>query len=115
MTTDFIARGAPVPDVGVSPAVDAVAFALPVGGVSDPIVTDTGAVIVKLLEKKEATAASAAAVETAPGAEPPPSKDALKTELLNERRNRFYAAYMTKARERMKVTINRELIAQLVA
>ncbi len=116
-TTDFIARGAPVPDVGVSPAVDAVAFSLPAGGVSDPIVTDTGAVIVKVLEKKEATAAAAPApgVEAAPGAEPPPTKDALKTELLNERRNRFYAAYMTKARERMKVTINRELIAQLVA
>jgi parvulin-like peptidyl-prolyl isomerase len=100
----------------VSPAVDAVAFALPAGGVSDPVVTDTGAVIVKVLEKKDATAAApTAAVESAPGAEPPPSKNTLKTELLNERRNRFYAAYMTKARERMKVTINRELIAQLVA
>ena len=41
-------------------------------------------------------------------------REALRTELLNERRNRFYAAYMTKARDRMKVTINRELIAQLV-
>ena len=50
-TTDFIARGAPIADVGVSPAVDAAAFALPVGGVSDPIVTDNGAVIVKVLEK----------------------------------------------------------------
>jgi len=116
-TTDFIARGAPVPDVGVSPAVDAVAFTLPAGGVSDPIVTDNGAVIVKVLEKKEATAAPTPTpgVEPAPGAEPPATKDGLRTELLNERRNRFYAAYMTKARERMRVTINRELIAQLVA
>ena len=43
-TTEFIARGAPIGDVGVSPAVDAVAFALPAGGVSDPIVTDNGTV-----------------------------------------------------------------------
>ena len=54
-TTDLIARGAPIADVGVSPAVDAAAFALPAGGVSDPIVTDNGAVIVKVLEKKDAT------------------------------------------------------------
>ena len=39
-----------LPDVGVSPAIDAVAFALPAGGVSDPIATDNGAVIVKVLE-----------------------------------------------------------------
>ena len=42
-------------------------------------------------------------------------EDSVKTELLNERRNRFYASYMSKARERMKVNINREVIAQLVA
>ena len=48
-------RGAALPDVGVSAAVDAAAFALPAGGVSDPIVTDTGAVIVKVLEKKSPT------------------------------------------------------------
>ena len=40
----------------MSPAVDAAAFALPQGGVSDPIVTDTGAVIVKVLEKQSPTA-----------------------------------------------------------
>jgi hypothetical protein len=39
----------------------------------------------------------------------------LKTELLNEQRNRFYASYMSKARERMKVNVNRELLAQIVA
>ena len=35
-TTEFIARGAPIGDVGVSPAVDAVAFALQPARVSDP-------------------------------------------------------------------------------
>src|SRR5687767_7817443 len=55
-TTELIARGSPVPDVGMSPAVDAVAFTLPVGGVSDAITTDTGAVIVKVVERKDPSA-----------------------------------------------------------
>ncbi len=110
-TTDLIARGAPVGDAGVSPAIDSAAFALPAGGVSDPIVTDNGAVIVKVLEKQDAEAGAKAAAN----GQPAPTKDALRTELLGERRNRFYAAYMTRARERMKVNINRDVIAQLVA
>jgi peptidyl-prolyl cis-trans isomerase D len=103
-TTDFIARGAAIGDVGVSPAVDAVAFAMQPGAVSDPITTDTGAVIVKMLERQDPPASDVAS-----------GKASLKTELVNERRNRFYASYMGKARERMKVNINRELIAQIVA
>ena len=103
-TTEFIARGGAIADVGVSPAVDAVAFTLPVGGVSDPIVTDNATVIVKVLERQDPAPADVAS-----------GKATLKTELLGERRNRFYASYMTKARERMKVNVNRELIAQLVA
>lgn len=34
---------------------------------------------------------------------------------MNERRGRFFAAYMTKARERMNVRINNQLLAQLTA
>jgi peptidyl-prolyl cis-trans isomerase D len=116
-TTDLIARGAPIADVGASPAVDAAAFALPAGGVSDPIVIDSGAVIVKVLEKKDASTAQAAATKDAqtPDAQAPATMESVKTELLNERRNRFYASYMSKARERMKVNINHDIIAQLVA
>jgi hypothetical protein len=77
-------------------------------------------VIVKVLEKKDASAAAAAEAPAGKDtqlaqAQPPATKEAVKTELLNERRNRFYASYMTKARERMKVNINHEVIAQLVA
>jgi len=103
-TTEFVARGAAIADAGTSPAVDAVAFTLPVGGVSDPIVTDNATVIVKVLERQDPAPSDAASAKTT-----------LKTELLGERRNRFYASYMNKARERMKVNVNRELIAQLVA
>jgi peptidyl-prolyl cis-trans isomerase D len=103
-TTEFIARGAPIGDVGVSPAVDAVAFTMQPGAVSDPIVTENGTVIVKMLERQDPAPADMTS-----------GKATVKTELLNERRSRFYASYMNKARERMKVNINRELIAQLVA
>ena len=101
-TTDLIGRGAPIADAGVSPAIDAAAFALPAGAVSEPITTDTGAVVVKVLEKKAPTAAEITA-----------GKQQTKDELVNERRGRFYASYMAKARERMKVEINTQLLARL--
>jgi hypothetical protein len=102
-TTDLIARGAPVADIGVSPAIDAAAFALPANGVSDPIVTDNGAVIVKVVEKKDVTADE---LKT--------GRDQLKDEMLGARRNQFYSAYMTKARDRMNIQINRETLAQII-
>ena len=80
------------------------AFTLSPGVVSNPIVTDNGTVIVKVLERQDPAPADIAS-----------GKTALKGELLTERRNRFYAAYMNKARERMKVNVNRELLAQIVA
>ena len=42
-------------------------------------------------------------------------KESMRGDLLNERRNKFFAAYMTKARQRMKININRETIAQIIA
>ena len=102
-TTELIARGGAIPDVGTSPAIDAVAFSLPVGGVSDAIATDNGAVVVKVLERKDPT----------PG-ELKAGRDQARAQLINERRGRFYASYMTKARERMGINVNRPLIAQVV-
>jgi peptidyl-prolyl cis-trans isomerase D len=102
-STDLLARGATIPQVGASPAVDAAAFSLPVGGVSDPITTDSGSVVIKVLEKKEVTPEELSA-----------GKQQLRDELRGERKNRFYSAYMSKARERMKININREALAQVI-
>ena len=102
-TTDLITRGAPIADAGVSPALEAAAFSLPAGSVSDAITTDTGAVVVKVLERKDPTADEI--------------KNGLqntKDQLLNERRGRFFAAYMTKAKDKMSVRINRQVISQIV-
>ena len=91
-------------DVGVSPAVDAVAFTLPVGGVSDPIVTDNGAVVVKVVERVGVTDEDLAK-----------GRDGVRSELLSERRNQFYTAYMAKARERMQINVNQQTVAQILA
>jgi len=54
-STDFIAREAPIPDLGDAPAVEDAAFKMAAGTVSDAIVTDTGAAIIKVLEKQTVT------------------------------------------------------------
>jgi hypothetical protein len=43
-------------------------------------------------------------------------RQALKDEMLDGQRNRFYVAYMTKVRERLrdKIQINPETLAQLL-
>jgi peptidyl-prolyl cis-trans isomerase D len=101
-TTDLITRGAPIGDVGVSPAIDAAAFSLAQGSVSDPITTDNGAVVVRVLERQEPSVEEVAA-----------GKQGMRDELMNERRGRFFAAYMGKARERMDIRINSQVLAQL--
>ena len=53
--TQLIARGSPLPDVGVSAEVDKIAFSLPAGGVSEPIATATGTVIVRVAERQDVT------------------------------------------------------------
>ena len=103
-STDLIARGAPIADVGVSPQVEAVAFALPAGAVSDPIRTDSGAVVVKVIERKDVTPE-----EITKG------RQQLRGELLNERKNRFFSTYMSKAREKMRININSAMVAQVIA
>ena len=98
-TTELIAQDAPIPDIGVAPAVDDVAFKLAVGAVSDPIATDTGAAVIKVLEKKQVTPEEWTS-----------SKDRFREELLADRRNRFFSSYMAKAKLKMKIDVNREAL-----
>jgi peptidyl-prolyl cis-trans isomerase D len=102
-TTELITRDSPLPDIGVAPAVGEAAFKLPVGATSDPIPTDTGTAIVKVLEKQEATAADLAS-----------AKDRFRSELLNDRRGRFFSAYMMKAKQRMKIEVRQETLQRVV-
>jgi peptidyl-prolyl cis-trans isomerase D len=102
--TELIARDSPLPEIGVSPAVDQQVFGMPVGAVSNPITTDNGIAIVKVVERKDVTPAEFAS-----------AKDQFRTEVLGERRNKFFSAYMVKAKKNMKINVNRQTLARLTA
>jgi peptidyl-prolyl cis-trans isomerase D len=102
-TTELISRDAPIPELGVAPAVEDAAFKLPVGGVTDAITTDNGTAIVKVLEKKEVTPD-----------EWKNAKDRFREELLADRRNRFFTAYMGKAKLKMKIEVDRETLQRTI-
>jgi peptidyl-prolyl cis-trans isomerase D len=101
-TTEFVARGSALPDVGVSPAVEAAAFGLPAGSVTDPITTPNAVVVARVVERQDVTPQEIAA-----------GKSALQQTMLDERRNRFFSAYLTKAKEKMQITIDREAVTRL--
>jgi peptidyl-prolyl cis-trans isomerase D len=103
-TTELITQDSPIPDLGNAPAVTDAAFKLPQGAVSDPIATDNGTAVVKVLEKKEVASE-----------EWTTSKDKFREELLTDRRNRFFSAYMGKAKQKMKIDINRESLQRAVS
>lgn len=102
--TELITRGSALPDIGVSEAVDAAAFALPVGGVSDAISTPSGTAIVRVAERADVTPEQLAA-----------GRDQLREELVAQRQDRFFSAYMQKAKAGLAITIKQDLLAQVVA
>jgi peptidyl-prolyl cis-trans isomerase D len=103
-TTELIARDAPLPDLGVAPAVQETAFTLPVGAVSDPISVANGTAVVKVLQKQETTVEDYTA-----------ARDRFRDEVLADRRGRFFGAYMTKAKQRMRIEVNRETLQKAVS
>jgi len=103
-TTDLLTQDQPIPDVGQAAAVEAAAFSLPVGAVSDAIATDNGAAIIKVVEKKDVTPAEYAS-----------AREQFRQDLLTDRRNRFFSAYMVKAKQKMKIAVNRETLQRVTS
>jgi peptidyl-prolyl cis-trans isomerase D len=103
VTTEPLTRDAVIPNIGKSPEIDAVAFSLPVGSVSDAINTAQGAAIVKVVSRPGVAPADFAM-----------GKEKFRSEILNERRSRFYQAYMEKARARMKIDIDAEALKRAI-
>ena len=101
-TTELVARGTASPDLGISEAVDAAAFALPPGGVSDAISTATGTAVIRVVEKVGVTDTE---VES--------GKDVLRDELVNGRRDKFFGAYMQKAKSGLKINIKQDTLARI--
>jgi peptidyl-prolyl cis-trans isomerase D len=102
--TELIPRNSALPDIGVSAEVDKVAFALPVNGVSEPVKTPEGTVIVRVVEQDKVTPE-----------EFRKARETFRAEMLNERRGRFFAAYMAKARAKVGVEINDDVVQRVVA
>jgi len=102
-TTELIARGAALPDLGVSEAIDQVAFSLPQGGVSDAISMPSGTAIIRVVERQDVT-----------DQQINDGRDQLRDELVNQRRDTFFRAYMQKAKQGLKIDIKQDTLARIV-
>ena len=103
-TSDLIARGGAFPEIGVSAPVEAAAFALGAGAVSDPVQTERGTVVMRIAEKQAMDPAKFAAEKTQ-----------VREQLVNESKSRFFASYMTKAKQKMKIDLNEQTLQTLFA
>ena len=101
--TDLIARGAALPDLGISEEVDAAAFSLPVNGVSDAITTPGGTAVIRVVERQDVTDDQIAA-----------GRDQLREELAAQRQDRFFSAYMQKAKGSLTINIRQDVLDQVL-
>jgi peptidyl-prolyl cis-trans isomerase D len=102
-TSEFVTRGTAWPDVGISPALDQAVFSLAAGGVTAPVTTDAATVIAHVVERQDVNMQDLAL-----------AKDGLRQELENDKRSRFFGAYMVKARDRMKIEVDQDVLRSLV-
>jgi peptidyl-prolyl cis-trans isomerase D len=98
-TTDLITRGSTYPEVGLSSAMDDAVFRLPKGGTSGPISTESAVVVAHVIDRAEVTPDTLA-------------KERLNTmnQLMQQRRQEFFTAYMSKAKQKMKITFHEAAI-----
>jgi peptidyl-prolyl cis-trans isomerase D len=102
-SSELVARGTALPDVGFNQNLENAVFALAAGAVSDPISTPDGATIVKVIERKSVTPD-----------ELRNARDGVRSDMLEERRNQFLASYMGKAKQKMQITLNPEVIQRVI-
>ena len=102
-TTEFIARGASFPEVGISEKLDTVAFKLAKGETSAPVEV-AGSVVV--LHAKDRQPVDPAARDAARGT--------LRDEVSQQRRGAFFSAYMAKAMEKMDIQYNTETLKKII-
>ena len=102
-TSALLTRGSPFPEVGISAAVEAVAFELPVGGVSHVIEAGNTAAVVRVVERQDVTPEELEA-----------ARDALRTELLQTRQNQFYSSYLSGVQEQLSINVDMVAFDQAV-
>jgi peptidyl-prolyl cis-trans isomerase D len=98
-TTELVARGTAWPDAGISAALDRAIFAEPAGGTTGPVTTDTATVVAHVVEHQQVKPEDEASASAS-----------LRQELEADRRSKFFGAYMQKARNRMKISVNEEVL-----
>lgn len=91
----LLARGEVMPGVGVNAQVEEVAFSLSPGETSAPVLTGNSAVVVHVHERQDADRADLQA-----------NRERLRSEMILERQNQFYAAYMENAKARIPINID---------
>lgn len=91
-TPALTGRGQPLGDLGTGQALDAAAFALPQGVLSEPVRTPAGWALLRVLEKKTATAAELAS-----------QREPVRGQLREQRRSELFRAFLVAARERYPV------------
>ncbi|MCC6161995.1 MAG: peptidyl-prolyl cis-trans isomerase [Acidobacteria bacterium] len=101
-TADDLVRGAAIPEVGPSPAVDRVAFSLPVGAVSEPLTTPNGVIVLRVVKRTDVAADDLAK-----------NREATRNELSSQKRAQFFASYMLKAKQGMGITVDQTVLRRL--
>ena len=103
-STELVTRGSPIPEVGVSSAVDDAVFALKSGDTTGPIETENAVVVARVKERQDINTAD---FQTA--------REAVRTDLLQSRRGQFFAAYMAKAKGRMTIEYHPEMLKTVLS
>ncbi len=102
-TTDFVPRGTALPDVGVNNAVDDAVFKLKAGEVAGPISTDGAVVVARVVDRQEVKPDALAA-----------DRDSVRSDILQQRRQDFFEAYMAKTKVKRTIRYNEETIKSLL-
>lgn len=100
-SSDLVTRGSALPEVGVSAAVETVAFAMTPGSVSDVVQAGDAVAVLNLVEREEASAADLAQ-----------NRVTLRNELMLQRQSRFFTAYMDNVKARLDITIDLAVLEQ---
>ena len=81
------------------------------GGVTAPITTPNGTVIARVAERADVTETQ---IAEGRAATTPVGLLGLREELVNQQRDRFFSAYMAKAKTSLKIAIQQDLLAQIM-
>lgn len=100
----LVPRGQPIGDLGAGAAVESAVYALPVGGLSEPVRTPAGWAVIRVLEKKDY---DPSAFEK--------EKAALISTLEEEKRRQLFGAYMQEARKRFPVSRRPDAISKVTS